>query len=391
MRRRGRDCGVAEYERRAGQCEGEGEEVEECGAGDCPAWSAWSEWDSCSASCGGGVRGRARHCSQAGEEVCSCQCPEGPLEQFEQCNSESCPAWSEWGEWSGCSTECGEGEQRRERVCEGGVGGGACPGEAKETRDCLERSCPTWTEWSAWSGCTANCGRGLRDRVRRCGSSLYRYEASCPGPATEEEVCEAGPCLGWEAWSEWSSCSATCGRGRRERNRQCGILARQTGVGCPGPEAESEECEEAACTSWTGWGEWSGCSTTCGTGSQVRTRDCVELDIDLGDLDNPIKDIDLPGGAVVQRPGSRLGLLAGRCPGPSQDSRQCNGPECITSPPSTDCSGLPSLPVGFYSFNGRPARNVGKPHRNSLGQLQGGLACQYVQMASRPKMLVIVR
>ncbi|XP_053778769.1 A disintegrin and metalloproteinase with thrombospondin motifs 14 isoform X3 [Desmodus rotundus] len=53
-------------------------------------WSSWTNFGSCSRSCGGGVRSRSRHCDNPlpayGGRPCS-----GPMFQYRVCNSEECP------------------------------------------------------------------------------------------------------------------------------------------------------------------------------------------------------------------------------------------------------------------------------------------------------------
>ena len=53
--------------------------------------------------------------------------------------------YTEFGEWSECSAECGEGTQTRIRTCTNPApanGGLDCVGEASQTRPCKERDCP---------------------------------------------------------------------------------------------------------------------------------------------------------------------------------------------------------------------------------------------------------
>ena len=53
--------------------------------------------------------------------------------------------WSEYGAWSDCSAECGTGKQARTRTCTNPApahGGKDCVGEATETQDCNVRECP---------------------------------------------------------------------------------------------------------------------------------------------------------------------------------------------------------------------------------------------------------
>ena len=139
----------------------------------------------------------------------------------------------------------------------------------------------------------------------------------------------------WSPWGAWSACSATCGSGLTSRERTC----EPAGSTCPGKASEQKECESRSgpCLEWSPWGSWTSCSATCGSGRQTRERKCQpQLDIDLPDLtdpENPIEDIDLPEGNSVSRPGLRLGLLTGQCPGAGQDSRECSHAPCSTPPP----------------------------------------------------------
>ena len=54
-------------------------------------------------------------------------------------------AWSDWGEYSDCTVTCGAGSQTRSRDCNSPPpvnGGSSCMGDASETRDCDESTCP---------------------------------------------------------------------------------------------------------------------------------------------------------------------------------------------------------------------------------------------------------
>ncbi|KAK3602533.1 hypothetical protein CHS0354_003785 [Potamilus streckersoni] len=53
--------------------------------------------------------------------------------------------WTEWTEWSGCSTTCDSGIKRRIRACTNPApanGGNDCVGIATETSQCILRTCP---------------------------------------------------------------------------------------------------------------------------------------------------------------------------------------------------------------------------------------------------------
>ena len=52
--------------------------------------------------------------------------------------------WSDLGEWSVCSAECGGGSQIRSKTCTNpspANGGKECEGEDEETRRCNQQSC----------------------------------------------------------------------------------------------------------------------------------------------------------------------------------------------------------------------------------------------------------
>jgi len=61
---------------------------------------------------------------------------------------------------------------------------------------CLQ-SCPRFTAWSAWSACSVSCGRGLRSRQRTCEGGIPGRRIECTGDSSESEDCIEGV----RAWS----------------------------------------------------------------------------------------------------------------------------------------------------------------------------------------------
>nr|XP_033793243.1 adhesion G protein-coupled receptor B3 isoform X4 [Geotrypetes seraphini] len=187
----------------------------------------------------------------------------------------------EWSQWSSCSVTCGQGSQVRTRTCIPPYGT-HCSGPLRETRVCNNTAlCPVhgvWEEWSPWSLCSFTCGRGQRTRTRTCLPPQYGGR-SCDGPETQHKPCNIALCPvdgQWQEWSSWGLCSVTCSNGTQQRSRQC-TPAAHGGSECRGPWAESRECHNPDCTAngqWNQWGHWSGCSKSCDGGWERRIRIC---------------------------------------------------------------------------------------------------------------------
>ncbi|XP_030569728.1 semaphorin-5A isoform X2 [Drosophila novamexicana] len=277
------------------------------------AWGPWGEWSECSAQCGGGFRMRRRECDDPKPLNGGMDCPGCRLD-YEDCNMQSCAevrklsAWTPWltsaggnntdahvekryryacratsadassvrislakeetrncnqdgscqrhnehdssaepdSEWSPCSASCGGGTQLRRR------------GHSTQSRVCNLHACPAdeqpdnsidnqleheWSCWSEWSSCSVTCGLGVRRRTRKC---LGGHERFCAGRALEEQQCAMVPCedfLGWSEWSEWSSCSSD---GIRLRHRRC-LVEQPAAAECRGAEFEKTACVPGEC------------------------------------------------------------------------------------------------------------------------------------------------
>ena len=97
--------------------------------------------------------------------------------------------------------------------------------------------------------------------------------------------------LPWYIWSEWTTCSVTCGRGgTKVRTREC--LGQYS---CVGRNVDWKTCDNIPCKGkmrkrWilifvftkfvilgklSQWSGWSQCSTTCGKGTRHRQRTCI--------------------------------------------------------------------------------------------------------------------
>uniref|UniRef100_A0A8C9TNF9 Adhesion G protein-coupled receptor B3 n=1 Tax=Scleropages formosus TaxID=113540 RepID=A0A8C9TNF9_SCLFO len=252
----------------------------------------------------------------------------------------------EWSQWSSCSVTCGQGSQVRTRTCVSPYGT-HCSGPLRESRVCnntalcpgsvssrclnvtslsftynkarLTQTQPTesntsplsavhgvWEEWSPWSLCSFTCGRGQRTRTRTCDPPQHGGRA-CDGPEIQTKLCNIALCPvdgQWQEWSPWSDCSVTCANGTQQRTRQCSAAA-HGGSECRGHWAETVKFvpSSAANGQWNPWGPWSGCSKSCDGGWQRRVRLCQ-------------------GAAVTGQ----------QCEGSSDEVRKCSDQRCPGNP-----------------------------------------------------------
>ncbi|ODN02530.1 Thrombospondin type-1 domain-containing protein 4 [Orchesella cincta] len=198
-------------------------------------------YTNCTEPCGGGQQRSIIRCvrNPTGNPVSDrrCSSDEKPASQPIRCNLKPCPA--EWviGDWSSCSSECGEGHKTRTIHCQQRisptltmrVAEGACLQHKPETRvACQLRPCNHW-QTSEWSQCGARCGNSVRKRSVIClgasGQRLSLEECDQVEKPAELTPCNMGPCEGVDWFvSEFSPCSAGCGGGIQKRNVLCSGL-----------------------------------------------------------------------------------------------------------------------------------------------------------------------
>jgi len=214
------------------------------GSRDC-LFTAWGEWNACSASCTG-VSMRTREIARPGHgDGLFC---EGALKELQPCNPGEgadppvgCVTGppvdcvlSDWDSWKDCSATCGGGEMSRARsiLQEPSHGGFGCQSHLSELQECGRRSCGgpaaldcVFGEWKEWG----ECGRcnGERKRFRdilvypasgglECAPADLEEVGECPHSCDTEQFCS------WADWAAWGRCTATCGTGG-ERKRIRGL------------------------------------------------------------------------------------------------------------------------------------------------------------------------
>lgn len=110
-------------------------------------YSQWSTWSECSQPCEGGITKRTRSClknsfditqnKQISEQVADTFCAEeGSSFELKECNTQACGLFTQWSEWSQCSTFC-VGLRTRKRDCMNTAPAEYCdPMYLKETEPC---------------------------------------------------------------------------------------------------------------------------------------------------------------------------------------------------------------------------------------------------------------
>mmetsp|Transcript_29931 Transcript_29931/g.78904 ORF Transcript_29931/g.78904 Transcript_29931/m.78904 type:complete len:910 (-) Transcript_29931:96-2825(-) len=131
--------------------------------------SAWVP-EECSLSCGGGTQRLVR--SVVVPASLGTKCP--PLVMQRRCNEHQCPvdcSLDEWGGWSSCSAQCGGGIKERMRVVLRQPSGGGKPCEAvSQSASCGSNACDqdcSLSSWTPWSLCSKACNSGFQERERR--------------------------------------------------------------------------------------------------------------------------------------------------------------------------------------------------------------------------------
>ncbi|XP_066141086.1 papilin isoform X3 [Euwallacea fornicatus] len=267
-------------------------------------------WGNCSAPCGeeGGVQTREVSCQQVISNgypalvvESECHGPKPPLEQ--KCNQGvTCAKWH-LDPWKPCDHLCGDGKQYRQVRCflkdENDkiqlLEDAQC--EAIEPRptqqqNCFNRPCEG-VDWiiSEWSGCDSICG--LTNETRKV------FCATAEGQIYDDNLCEESTkpesvreCDGnqnascnylWYA-SQWSECSAKCGKGIQTRSLFCG-LSTAGGV----QKVDNDKCDlnrtfetiknctgKEECDGEWFSGPWGECSKACGGGEKSKKVVCIK-------------------------------------------------------------------------------------------------------------------
>ncbi|XP_015180153.1 PREDICTED: spondin-1-like isoform X4 [Polistes dominula] len=211
---------------------------------------------------------------------------------------------SSWSGWSECSVTCGKGNKLRQRQYHNITAAviNKCNVALTSRINCYKEECGNndynsgilgsekcrLTDWSEWSSCTATCGHAVRSRSRNFVHKQYRKQCNYEknGPELEQNIeCDNEPCSD-EDQDEVRNFAMT------EENDVVMVDTDENdhNVSYEGDEPEVEVNEEwlQKCPPehYTQWSVWTPCSSSCGLGMQLRTRKYKESYNGMGE-DNP--------------------------------------------------------------------------------------------------------
>uniref|UniRef100_A0A8C9L6R9 ADAM metallopeptidase with thrombospondin type 1 motif 17 n=1 Tax=Pavo cristatus TaxID=9049 RepID=A0A8C9L6R9_PAVCR len=222
-----------------------------------------SGWEGCSVQCGGGERKTIVSCTRIINKTMTvvndsdCQRVNRPEPQVRKCNTHPCQSRWVTGHWSPCSATCEKGIQHREVTCVYQLQNGTyvntrdlyCLGNKPATvQSCEGRDCLSIWEASEWSKCSADCGKGIQKRTVTCTNSQGKCDAATR-PRDEEECEDHTGCYEWKT-GDWSKCSSTCGKGLQSRVVQCmHKVTGRHGSECPvlSKPAAYRQCHQEVC------------------------------------------------------------------------------------------------------------------------------------------------
>eukprot|EP01054_Gregarina_sp_Poly1_P007313 Gregarina_sp_Poly_1__7312@NODE_401_length_8884_cov_129_699331_g327_i0_p1_GENE_NODE_401_length_8884_cov_129_699331_g327_i0NODE_401_length_8884_cov_129_699331_g327_i0_p1_ORF_typecomplete_len2342_score300_69TSP_1/PF00090_19/0_00028TSP_1/PF00090_19/6_5e13TSP_1/PF00090_19/3e07TSP_1/PF00090_19/6_6e07TSP_1/PF00090_19/9_3e11TSP_1/PF00090_19/6_7e10TSP_1/PF00090_19/1_8e04TSP_1/PF00090_19/1_8e04Notch/PF00066_17/1_6e03Notch/PF00066_17/1_2e03Notch/PF00066_17/8_1e03Notch/PF00066_17/1_2e04Notch/PF00066_17/3_2e len=295
------------------------EEVEKCSGlrdcGDACELGGWTDWSPCNVPCGEGVSTRRREVLSVpiGLRANDCDDHAQSVSCFQRSCAVDCEV-TEWSEFDECSASCGGGEQKRVRdiIVPAANGGTPCP-PLWDIQQCNVEPCSiasdvdcVMTEWSAWTKCSQDCGGGVKTRTRTvsrlagpggkaCGST--RETKGCNLQRCADSVCGDNPRIE----SQGVTCQILKTQGCATNLME---LARTYGVELPAgipPEARVQDACPMTCA------VCDECAPGCelrDLGNTVCTPECnvEECDFDRGDCGGDCVIGDISGAELTVQP-----------------------------------------------------------------------------------------
>ncbi|XP_052264381.1 coadhesin-like isoform X3 [Dreissena polymorpha] len=247
-------------------CFGIGTESQMCILDRCPVhggWSLWSPWGSCSVTCDVGMQRRDRSCSNPYPSKDGDHCY-GDSRDDQICYEHGCTngGWSAWANWSSCTATCGGGLRTRDRMCNNPFPsylGRYCDGSSQNIDLCNNVPCSDggWSAWENWSSCTATCAGGLRTRDRMCNNPVPSYLGRyCDGPSQNTDLCNNVPCTGTDIqFVVGTPVMTSCSGNSWTIPRTCEV-AFDTFISRANPQFNLQRATFTASKTGTYWFEW---------------------------------------------------------------------------------------------------------------------------------------
>uniref|UniRef100_A0A8C6WWM1 ADAM metallopeptidase with thrombospondin type 1 motif 20 n=1 Tax=Neogobius melanostomus TaxID=47308 RepID=A0A8C6WWM1_9GOBI len=316
-------------------------ESKSCDSGPCPLWN-YGSWGDCTKTCGEGRKTRLVVCQRPNGQRLNdynCDVLDKPPD-MEQCNLQPCLGSASWHRrpWKPCSVSCGRGIKQRDVICvyqnQTKMEDDHCMhlSRPRTQRPCQARRCPVWkaNKWREVLFCVLWRGNPKRSVYCRLKGTGRVREDLCDARSRPAVVqpCQAPECTPY-AWvtGEWEQCNTTCGNGVRSRKVRClgPGSAEVSDDYCERASQPStqEQCISAPCQYVWSTGEWSQCSTSCGTGYQQRFVSCsvVPSSQSRRSYGSPLSDGISTLCSEPRPPGTRSCLLKD-CPHPAYWKRK---------------------------------------------------------------------
>ena len=222
----------------------------------------YTDWTTCTKKCGGGTQTRTNSCALITTDL------------SRACNEMGCCDSVTYKDGTSCSAKCVDGtyNQLAYSAYDSSV---RCASKDKTSggSKCNVGGCCDKVIYKDGTSCSKKCGSGTYnqlaysyyDNSKRCSD----YDKSSGGSA-----CNTQTCCSEVTYTKGSTCSAKCGGGsynqlaysKYDSSVRCASKDKSTGGG---------SCNTQTCCSkvnYGSWSDWSSCSETCGGGTKTRTR-----------------------------------------------------------------------------------------------------------------------